>query len=60
MVERDTYGYVPPGWPDAVAPPGSEDWEASAAAWLLELIPEYRLYPAVHWLMQTRMSLAGL
>jgi hypothetical protein len=46
MVERDTRGYVPPGWPDAVAPPGSEDWEASAAAWLLDLIPEYRMYPA--------------
>ena len=47
MVERDTHGYVPPGWPDAVSPPGSEDWEASAAAWLLDLIPEYRLYPTV-------------
>src|SRR6202035_197533 len=47
MVERDPHGYVPPGWPDAVGPPGSEDWEASAAAWLLDLIPEYRLYPTV-------------
>jgi hypothetical protein len=47
MVERETPGYVPPGWPEAVRPPGSEDWEASAAAWLLDLIPEYRLYPTV-------------
>jgi hypothetical protein len=47
MVKRDTPGYVPPGWPDAVSPPGSEDWEASAAVWLLDLIPEYRLYPTV-------------
>jgi hypothetical protein len=45
MMERGTHGYVPPGWPDAVSPPGSEDWEASAASWLLDLIPEYRLYP---------------
>jgi hypothetical protein len=47
MVERETPGYVPPGWPDAVGPPGSEGWESSAAAWLLDLIPEYRLYPVV-------------
>ena len=45
MMERGTHGYVPPGWPDAVSPPGSEDWEASAASWLLDLIPEYRLHP---------------
>jgi hypothetical protein len=39
--------HVPSGWPEAVGPPGSEDWEVTAAAWLLDLIPEYRLYPAL-------------
>ena len=34
-------------WPTAVSPPGSEEWEASAAAWLLDLLPGYRQYPAV-------------
>lgn len=47
MVERDNCGYVPPGWPDAISPPGSENWEVSAVEWLLDLIPEYRLYPTV-------------
>jgi hypothetical protein len=40
-------GYLPAGWPEAVAPPGSEDWEASAVAWLLELLPEFRQYTMV-------------
>jgi hypothetical protein len=38
--------YLPPGWPQAVAPPGSEQFEASAVAFLLELIPGYRRHPA--------------
>lgn len=38
MVGRDTYVYVPPGWPDEVAPPGSEEWEASAAAFPVKFI----------------------
>jgi hypothetical protein len=42
MVEQGTHGYVPHGWPDAVSPPGSEDWEASAAAWLPDLVPDLR------------------
>lgn len=37
--------YVPPGWPEAVRPPGSEDFEPSAIAWLLDVLPtEYRQY----------------
>lgn len=37
--------YVPPGWPQAVHPPGSSDFEASAITWLLEVVqPEYRQY----------------
>jgi|SRR5579875_785557 hypothetical protein len=35
--------YVPPGWPQAVAPPGTDDWEATAVAWMLaELAPDLR------------------
>jgi hypothetical protein len=35
--------YVPPGWPQAVRPPGSEDFESSAVSWLLDVLPsEYR------------------
>jgi hypothetical protein len=39
--------YLPAGWPEAVAPPGSQDWEASAVAWLLDLVPDLRGHPAV-------------
>jgi hypothetical protein len=40
--------YVPAGWPPAVHPPGSEDWEASAVAWLLDVLPPgYREQRAV-------------
>jgi hypothetical protein len=34
---------LPPGWPDQVQPPGSEGFEASAVAWLLDVVPpDYR------------------
>src|SRR5579863_8836729 len=37
--------YVPPGWPAGVHPPGSEDFERTAQAWLLEAVPaDYRLH----------------
>src|SRR5262249_45467158 len=36
--------YLPSGWPEAVAPPGSEGWEATAVARLLDLAPRYRQY----------------
>jgi hypothetical protein len=38
--------YLPAGWPEAVAPPGTEDWEASAVEWLLELVPDLRQHKA--------------
>ena len=47
MVDRRRSQSVPRGWPSAVAQPGSEDWETTAAAWLLDLLPEYRLYPGM-------------
>jgi hypothetical protein len=30
-----------------VSPPGTDDWEATAAAWLLDLLPELREYPTM-------------
>jgi hypothetical protein len=39
--------YMPPDWPQEVATPDTEDWELSAASWLLSLIPEYRQYTLV-------------
>lgn len=34
---------VPPGWPDAVQPPGSPGFERTALSWLLEVVPpDYR------------------
>lgn len=39
---------TPPGWPREVRPPDAPDWEASAAAWLLDQCPaDYRLYPGL-------------
>jgi hypothetical protein len=37
--------YVPSGWPSGVHPPGSEGFERTAVAWLLDVVPaDYRLY----------------
>jgi hypothetical protein len=36
---------VPPGWPEAVRPPGAPDWERTAVAWLFDLVPpDYRAH----------------
>jgi len=32
-------GFVPPGWPSAVLPPGARGWEASAATFLFDCCP---------------------
>src|ERR1017187_4885194 len=38
-------GFVPPGWPTGVQPPGNPDFERSAVTWLLEVIPsDYLLH----------------
>lgn len=38
-------GYLPPGWPDGVHPPGSEEFEQTAVNWLLDVVPpDYRLH----------------
>jgi len=40
--------YLPLGWPDGVRPPGSEDFEESAVAWLLDVLPpDYRRHPVL-------------
>lgn len=37
--------YIPPGWPAGVHPPGSEGFEATAVAWLLDVVPpDFRLH----------------
>ncbi len=37
--------HVPPGWPAPVHPPGTEGFERTASAWLLDLSPpEYRAH----------------
>jgi hypothetical protein len=37
--------YVPPGWPSGVHPAGTEDFERTAQAWLLDVVPaDYRLH----------------
>jgi hypothetical protein len=37
--------YAPPGWPDRVRPPGTRDWQATAAAFLLDCCPaDFRAY----------------
>jgi hypothetical protein len=34
--------YRPAGWPEAVAPPGSEGWESTAVGWMLDQVPDLR------------------
>jgi hypothetical protein len=37
--------YMPPGWPTGVHPPGSDEFEATAVDWLLDVVPpDYRLH----------------
>ena len=40
--------YLPQDWPDGVRPPGSEEFEESAVAWLLDVLPpDYRRHPVL-------------
>jgi hypothetical protein len=45
--------YLPAGWPEAVAPPGAEDWEATAVAWLLDSVQDLRTRTMIRMLMKT-------
>lgn len=37
--------FVPPGWPAGVQPPGSPDFDRTAATWLLDVVPpDYLLH----------------
>ena len=41
-------GWRPAGWPDAVRPPGSDDWVATAVAFLFDCCPpDFRSYPVL-------------
>ena len=43
-----SWTYLPPGWPEAVRPPGAVDWEATAVAFLLDCCPaDFRGYPVL-------------
>jgi hypothetical protein len=51
----------PPGWPQAVHPPGAPEWAHGAVAWLLDLCPaEYRGYPVLTRYPVALARLAGL
>lgn len=40
--------YLPPGWPEMVRPPGAQDWESTAVAFLLDCCPpDFRAYPVL-------------
>jgi hypothetical protein len=40
--------HTPPGWPAAVPPPGTPDWEQAASGWLIDLCPaDFRGYPVL-------------
>jgi len=41
----DMAAYIPPDWPTGVHPPGTEDFETTAVAWLLGVVPpDFRLH----------------
>src|SRR5579862_1100988 len=54
---------LPPGWPDAVSPPGSPEWERTAVAWLFDQCPpDYRRYDVLraHPLVLARFAAMSL
>jgi hypothetical protein len=55
---RRMAAHLPPGWPAAVHPPGSERFEQTAVSWLLDVVPpDYRLHGV---LMRYPAALAAL
>lgn len=43
--DRRPNGYSPPGWPARVRPPGAQEWQESAAAFLFDCCPaDFRAY----------------
>lgn len=45
---QQTAFVTPTGWPEGVRPPHAPDWEAGAAAFLLDCCPaDYRAYPVL-------------
>lgn len=46
--QRSGPGFLPAGWPEGVVPPGMEDWERSATAFLFDCCPaDFRAYPVL-------------
>ncbi|HEX3907317.1 MAG TPA: hypothetical protein VHW92_05255 [Mycobacteriales bacterium] len=51
---------APPGWPDAVRPPGAPDWERTAIGWLFDLCPpDFRGYDVLRRYPVVLAHLAG-
>lgn len=57
--------YRPAGWPEAVAPPGSEDWESTAVGFPVKFIGgfpsrssqgDYSCHRLISWLRVTRSA----
>lgn len=45
---RATESYAPPGWPQGVRPPRTDEWEVTATNFLLDCCPaDYRGYPVL-------------
>lgn len=45
---RQVEAYTPPGWPEGVRPPHTQEWQDTAAYFLLDCCPaEYRGYPVL-------------
>lgn len=52
---------LPPGWPEAVHPPGAPEWERTAIAWLYDQCPpDYRAYDVLRKHPQALGKLAVL
>jgi hypothetical protein len=46
---------TPPGWPETIPAPGTDDWQAKAIAWLYEQIPpEWRRHDE-YWQQHPRL-----
>lgn len=53
-------GYLPPGWPEAVHPPGSDGFERTAVAWLFDHSPpDFRSYEVLRRYPVLLARLAG-
>src|ERR1700733_11988831 len=54
--ERQRMCTLPAGWPEAVAPPGAEDWEAAAVAFPVKFICSTWLTAVLHLLGRSSLA----